>query len=260
MNGPPALRRDVLGAILVGGRSRRMGFPKATMRVRGRSVLSSLAELLASRLGEVWAIGTLPSGIELPRFLGWQLDHRPGYGPLGGIVTALGIARGKRIKKGEMGHAGHKEARAVLVLACDVPGLGGEAIDLLLGGRRPDRLVSALGNPTTGRLEPLAAVYEPDAFEEVNQALENGLLSPTKLLQFLRTHEIETPVKIANQLTNVNTPRDLRGIQGGGVPLSLNFDRRRRFLDDSEKPVEEGKGRGLVSGAGRAKGDSYRGR
>lgn len=54
----PPVSRDVLGTILVGGFSRRMGAPKAAMRVQGRSVLSCLAELLASRLGEVWAIGS----------------------------------------------------------------------------------------------------------------------------------------------------------------------------------------------------------
>jgi len=216
-----------LGLILVGGFSRRMGAPKDAMRVQGRSVLSCPAELLASRLGEVWAIGSLPPRIGRPRFLGWRPDYRPGYGPLRGIATALRIARGEKARGGGVALEGPREPRAVLVLACDMPGMAREAVDLLLEGRRPDRLASALGNPTTGRLEPLAAVYEPDALQEVERALEAGHLSPADLLQSLQTHEIETPVEIADQLMNVNTPRDLKAIRERTMPPSVCGDRRR---------------------------------
>jgi hypothetical protein len=108
--------------------------------------------------------------------------------------------------------------------------MAGEALDLLLKGRRPDRLASALVNPTSGRLEPLAAVYEPDALEEVERALKAGHLSPTDLLRSLQAHEIETPAEMAHQLMNVNTPRQLKAIQEGTMPASIGEDRKGGLL------------------------------
>ncbi|KKL96278.1 hypothetical protein LCGC14_1846040, partial [marine sediment metagenome] len=44
------LAAGVVGAIMVGGKSRRMGADKAAMQVQGQSVLARLAELLAGRV------------------------------------------------------------------------------------------------------------------------------------------------------------------------------------------------------------------
>ena len=186
----------VVGAILVGGRSRRMGFDKATLRLGGRPVLPRLADLLGGRLGEVWMVGRPPGDLGLPQCLRWHLDLRPGCGPLGGIATALRVAGGDR-------------PRAVLAVACDMPALGGDALDLLLEQRRPDRPASVLRHPVTGRFEPLAAVYEPQALEGIEKALDGGALSVTDWLESAGAHGIDVPASLANQLINVNTPDDL---------------------------------------------------
>lgn len=190
------LGKAVSGAILVGGQSRRMGTDKAALRFRGRSVLASLAELLAGRLEEVWTIGRRVADDDLPRCLRWHGDIRPGCGPLGGIATALRVASAAR-------------ERAVLAVACDMPALAGEAVDLLLEQRRPERPATAFRNPQTGKLEPLAAVYEGRALPEIERALAAGDLSATKLLASLDARVIDLPPTLAGQLANVNTPEDL---------------------------------------------------
>jgi len=193
------LRCGVAGAILVGGRSRRMGFDKAALALEGRPVLVRLAELLAGWLGEVWVIGRPVAAVGLPQCVRWHLDLRPDCGPLGGIATALRVAAGR-------------SPRAVLAVACDMPALGGELLDYLLEHRRPDRPVSALCHPVSGQLEPLAAVYEPQSLAAIEQALDAGRLSVRSLLESAGAHGIDLPPALAGQLANVNTPDDLKTV------------------------------------------------
>ncbi len=186
----------VVGAVLVGGESRRMGMDKARLKFRGRSVVVNLAELLGGRLSEVWTIGRRVVGVGLPRCVGWHVDLRPGRGPLGGIATALCVAA-------------TKGPRPVLVVACDMAALAGEAVDLLLEKRKPAQGATALRDPDSGRVQPLAAVYEPAALPEIQKALAAGRLSATEILTALRAHLVEVPAEIAEQLANVNTPEDM---------------------------------------------------
>ena len=198
-----SLGRDVAAAVLVGGQSRRMGTDKVALRFGGRSVLARLAELLGGRTEDVWIIGRSaagapasgPAGHELPRCLRWHLDLRSGCGPLGGIATALRIA---------------DEGRAVLAIACDMPALGGELVDLLMENRDRAAPASALDNPQTGQLEPLAALYEPAALPQIERALEAAEFSATRLLESAGAHRIPVPPELAGQLANVNRPEDMR--------------------------------------------------
>ncbi len=204
------LGEGVVGAVMVGGQSRRMGSDKASLRFRGRLVLADLTELLGGRLEEVWLIGragpprpraeeAAAFGQELSRCLRWQLDLRFGCGPLGGIATALRLAAG----------------RAVLAVACDMPALAGEAVDLLLSERRADRPGSVFRNPATGKLEPLAAIYEPGALAGIERALAGEKLSAGETLRSLGAHVVEAPAALAGQLASVNTPEDLQALEAG---------------------------------------------
>jgi molybdopterin-guanine dinucleotide biosynthesis protein A len=189
----------VVGAILAGGKSRRMGADKVRLRVGGRAVLPGLAELLASRLAEVWVVGRTPEVLGLPAFVRWQQDLRPGQGPLGGIATALRVAGG----------------RAVLAVACDMPLLGGELIDFLLAGRRAEAPASVPRNPATGMLEPLCALYEPGALASIERAISEGKLSASRWLESAGAHILDLPADLACQLSNINTPEDLAEMEHG---------------------------------------------
>ena len=208
------LREGVIGAILVGGQSRRMGADKAAMRSCGRPVLSDLAELLGGRLKEVWVVGRLLRHVDLPLFVRQHLDLRPGCGPLGGIATALRIAGAEAPAVAQEAPGGPSTPQAVLVVACDMPALSGETLDILLERRRKDKPASVLRQPATGRLEPMAAVYEPEALEGIEHALNSGALSATKLLESIGAHAIDVPSEIADNLCNVNTPEELEEIDG----------------------------------------------
>ena len=190
------LGRDVMGAVMVGGQSRRMGADKAAMQFEGRAVLPRLVELLGGRLPEVWTIGRPVAVAGLPQCVRWHLDLRSGAGPLAGIATALRVARANG-------------PRAVLAVACDMPALTGDVLDFLLEHRRPEKYATVLRNGQTGFLEPLAAVYEPRILEPIEQALDAGERSVVKLLESAGAHGVEVPAELAAALVNVNTPDEL---------------------------------------------------
>jgi molybdopterin-guanine dinucleotide biosynthesis protein A len=208
------LSGDVIGAILAGGRSRRMGADKAALRIGGRPVLPDLAELLGGRLKEVWVVGRLLRHLELPPFVRRHLDLRSGCGPLGGIATALRIAGAQSPAAPNSAPGESADPQAVLAVACDMPRMSGDVIDLLLDRRRREAPASVLRNTATGLLEPLAAVYEPGALGPIEAAIEAGALSVTELLESIGAHVIDVPPELAGHLGNVNTPAELERIEG----------------------------------------------
>ena len=94
----------VVGAVLAGGQSRRMGRDKAMLDWDGRSLLMRAVKVLESVFDEVLVVAPRDRGYE---DLGVQVvpDIRPGLGPLGGLHTALVHGRGKPL----------------FILACDMP-------------------------------------------------------------------------------------------------------------------------------------------
>jgi molybdopterin-guanine dinucleotide biosynthesis protein A len=81
------------GAVLTGGRSRRMGRDKAFVGVEGEPMVRRVVRALrAGGAIEVVAVGGDETGLlaeDLDRFVP---DLHPGEGPLGGVLAALDAA------------------------------------------------------------------------------------------------------------------------------------------------------------------------
>ena len=149
------------GAVLVGGRSSRMGVDKASLfadRVE--------AALRAAGAAEVLRIG----GPEHP-------DDHPGSGPLGGIATALR-------------HAAHDP---VVVLACDLPAVHPDGI-----ARVVDALGSADVALPPG--EPLHAAWRRRALPAIDWAIRAGDLAVRAAIARLHAVEVHglDPAWLAN--------------------------------------------------------------
>ncbi len=77
------------GAVLAGGRSRRMGSDKAFIEIDGRSMLERAVDALEQADAEpVLVVGGDRARVA-DLGLVWAADRWPGEGPLGGIITAL---------------------------------------------------------------------------------------------------------------------------------------------------------------------------
>ncbi len=206
---------DTSGVILAGGRSRRMGRPKAFLRLGGRPLIAWVLEPLRDLFSEVLIVS--PETEPFSR-LGVRVvpDHRPGGGPLGGALT--GIAEASRPQ--------------ALVVGCDMPLLCPPLLAHLvarLGAR------AAVVPRTSDGLHPLHAVYAKRALESLSSCLEGGALKFTDAVEATDRLEIgEAEIRRfdpdLHSLFNVNRPEDAA--------------RARKLIEARSARLEAGAGRG----------------
>jgi molybdopterin-guanine dinucleotide biosynthesis protein A len=185
---------EPLGVVLAGGRSSRMGTPKASVELGGAPLIER--PLLAMRDARMEAVVVAKPGTQLPplEVPVWQEPEEPAH-PLTGIVAAL-----------EQG------GRPVVVCGCDLPFLPPALLAHLAGRCEPLVVLDA-----AGRLHPLVGRYTPALVD----ALRTGRDEQRPM------HEVVTElgaVRITEPklqrygdpdriVFNVNTPADLARAQ-----------------------------------------------
>lgn len=192
--------RDVnrtAGIVLCGGKSSRMGLPKAWLPFGPERMLPRVLRLLhqvAQPLVVVAAAGQeLP---ESPVDAILARDERPDRGPVEGICAGL--------------RALGSQAAAAYITSCDVP---------LLVPALVERLVELLADYQVvvpvedGFHHPLAAVYRSDVLPELERLRAADRMRPVFLFDHVRTRRV--PVEELRDvdprlqtLTNLNTPRE----------------------------------------------------
>ena len=183
----------VMGAVLAGGSSRRMGKSKADIPLwDGRSMMTHVITQVKTVCPNLVIVGGPPVSIEGVLHLP---DITPHLGPLGGLKTLLASGR----------------AEAYLVVACDQPFLTSEICHLLLMG---DSAVAHLFRPHPGQpVDPfpgyypallLSRVSDPHLPAEEDRSMQN----------FIRTIPVtflSLPASLRSGIKSLNTPEDLKG-------------------------------------------------
>ncbi len=201
----------VLGAVLHGGRSRRIGCrtanrdnregaPKHLVRSSGATFAERVHGAVAAHAACVVFLGsgTLPAALEaaaVPR-----LPDPPGApeGPLAGLLGALRWAPG----------------HALLAVACDQPRFTAEAAARLLAQRAPGTW-AILPRRAGGPVEPLGAVYEPQARGLLEALAAAGGRAPRLLEGHPKVRHPLVPDALAAAWTSVDTPDDLARLDDG---------------------------------------------
>ncbi len=184
-SGPPGGRA---GFVLTGGRSSRMGQDKALLPFQNATLGSYVAAQVAAAAGSATLIGDP----ERHGALGYPVlaDMRPGFGPLGGVETALR----------------NSSARWNLVVACDMPRLTPAfLLELLTRAERAETPCFAPVSPRGGP-EPLCAVWRSDVLPMIMGALDRNIRKMAEVLEIL--HAVYWRVEDASWFENVNTPED----------------------------------------------------
>lgn len=177
----------VAGVVLAGGASSRMGRDKATLPWQGVPLARHVADtLVAASCAPVVQVGGDPAtGVE------FRLDHHPGQGPLGGLLTACT----------------ELDADLLVVVACDLASLRAATVSRLVR-----RAVMAADTEvvvaTTDRLQPLCAVWRRlEVLPTLVRLWDEGERSLRGVLRHLATDTVMVPTV---DMTNLNTPNDLR--------------------------------------------------
>jgi molybdopterin-guanine dinucleotide biosynthesis protein MobB len=190
------LKTPVLGCVLIGGQSSRMGQPKHMIQKNGRTWIERTVEVLDQLTSRVIiaGTGTLPERV---RDYDRLLDVPHVRGPMAGILSALRWSPGS----------------TWLVTACDLPLLSLPALQWLLSTRAPGvwATLPQLKGPEDG-IEPLLAHYDLRCRLPLEALASEGEFS----LSRLATHpKIVTPTPPSSLVTawqDVNTPAELEQV------------------------------------------------
>jgi len=196
------------GVVLAGGRSSRMGRPKAALEWHGSTLLHRTTALLARTVGGPVLVVAAPDQDlpELPPRIEVVADPVEGLGPMRGLATGL-AALGER-------------SPAAFVCSTDLPFLHPALIRRVLRGfASPEGdTVDVVLPVARGYRQPLAAGYRTALAGLVERLLGEGDLRPGMLFRHCRVAQLDDDALLTDELArhdpgldslvNVNEPDD----------------------------------------------------
>jgi molybdopterin-guanine dinucleotide biosynthesis protein A len=190
------VKRPILGLVLSGGKSRRLGQDKALLSFReGTNQLDwtlSLLDRFCDRLAvscredQLSVRGNAFGAVALP-------DDPELSGPIAGVVAGLKRAAGS----------------PVLAVACDMPLLDASVIMRLVTQRDSNRLATCYV-AEDGRPEPMCAIYESECLELLEKSARQGRKSLRRFLEQSAVAQIA--LNETQMLASANTAQDVEAI------------------------------------------------
>ena len=190
---------SVGGIVLCGGKSTRMGVPKATLPFGAETMLQRVVRLLGTVVSPVIVVAAREQSLPaLPDAVGITRDEREARGPLEGIRAGL--------------NALPESIDAAYITSCDVP---------LLIPAFVERMIELIGDYDIAVMEvdgfphPLSAIYRRNTLPLVESLLAGDRLRPAFLFDAVRTRRVKAEEMTVvdpelRTLRNLNTPEDYR--------------------------------------------------
>ena len=194
--------RPIVGLLLAGGRSRRMGRAgrgdKCLLTLGGRTVLERVIERAAPQVGRL----VLNANGDPARFEGFGLPVVPdsvgtGLGPLAGVLAGLDWAARRM-----------PQAQYVASFATDTPFFPENLVAKLVAqiGRGAELACARSG----GRMQPVFGLWPVALRSELRAALvEEGVRKVDRWTAGYRLAEVDFPVVPFDPFFNINEPSDL---------------------------------------------------
>jgi molybdopterin-guanine dinucleotide biosynthesis protein A len=203
------------GIILAGGRSSRMGTPKAALEWHGSTLLRRVVGVVGRSLdGPVVVVRApeqelpeLPDGVEVVE------DAREGRGPLQGLAAGLAAVR--------------ERAHAAYASSTDVPLLHPRFIRQVLAALDDD--VDVVLPEVGGFRHPLAAVYRTELVDVVERLIAEDRMRPAFLFESCRVRRLDADALLADpalaaldpdldSVLNLNEPADYEAARARPAP------------------------------------------
>lgn len=182
------LTKPVYGLVLTGGKSSRMGEPKALINYKGMPHAQYIHDILSKYCDKVFL------SQKQDQWKGTSLEAYPALvdkydGPIGGMLSAF-----------EM----HPEVNWMIV-ACDLVHFNSKTVEKLLA-HSSDKIATCFKNSEKGFPEPLCAFYTPAARHVFLDAFKSEVKCPVKVLKNSDVTLIEQEEGIS--LANINTQEE----------------------------------------------------
>jgi molybdopterin-guanine dinucleotide biosynthesis protein A len=197
---------NLIGVILMGGKSSRMGTDKSQLlfSLRNNSAdggitqtdkEQTLAQLAYSKLAcyvnkVYFSINESQESLGLENVI---VDDYEAEGPLSGIISALKHTQ-----------------NSILVLGVDMPLITKQSIKNLIKHRNWDLLTSTYYNEVTHKWEPMLSIWEIETLPCLEEYFNNGGRSIQKFLNQYGNQRV--PIKDVKEFTNVNTMEEYKKI------------------------------------------------
>jgi len=190
---------NIGGIVLCGGKSTRMGVPKATLQFGTETMLQRVVRRLGSVVSPIIVVAARDQSLPpLPDTVTVTRDEREAKGPLEGIRAGLSALP--------------ESIEAAYITSCDVP---------LLVPAFVERMIALMGDHDIAVMEvdgfphPLSAIYRRDTLSHVESLLAGDRLRPVFLFDAVRTRRVKPEEMLVvdpelKTLRNLNTPEDYR--------------------------------------------------
>jgi len=184
-------------AILVGGKSSRMGSNKAFLELKGKTFIELQIDLLREIFDDIFISANTSSEYEYLNLSIFK-DVYPGKGPLGGIYTSLI----------------NSSSLHTFMLACDMPFIGPELINHLKDLTKEYDVV--IPKSEKG-LEPLHAFYSKKCIDPIKRSLEEDNLRITSFfphvnVKIVELYNLNLSDSFKNSIKNLNTRDDYEDV------------------------------------------------
>ena len=185
------------GIVLCGGKSTRMGVPKATLPFGPETMLQRVVRLLGTVVSPIAAVAAQGQALpELPASVIITRDEREAKGPLEGLRAGLAALP--------------DSVELAYATSCDVPMLAPGFVERMLELAR-DYDVAVM--EIDGFAHPLSAVYRRTVLPSIEALLAQDRLRPVFLFDAVRTRRVRAEEMAAidpqlRTLRNLNTRED----------------------------------------------------
>lgn len=186
----------ITAAVLAGGRSRRLGRDKVSLRLAGKPLAAWVMDAVRSVTVDSWLVTNQPLA---HLALGYPClsDLWPGRGALGGLLSIMLVARGEWL----------------LLTACDTPFLQPALLQALVQTACRGRGDAVVCQSSRG-LEPLPGLFHSRLQPLIQAQVQEGVLPVRTLLARCRTtilspEDVQRHDPEERSFFNINTPQDL---------------------------------------------------
>ena len=162
-----AQKGNLMGLVLAGGRSTRMGTDKGLLSYHNKPQREYLYDQMRPLCRDVYLSIRPEQQESIPEGFACIADENKYRGPLNGLLSA---------------HHAFPDA-AWLMVACDLPLIDQQVLEYLVARRNPKAMATAFATRKTGLPEPLAAIWEPHGLKAAEIHLQTSESScPRKFL------------------------------------------------------------------------------
>lgn len=190
---------DLIGIVLMGGKSSRMGTDKSQLIANTshtNETQKNFAQLAHAKLkcyvtDVFYSINQEQNDLHLNNTI---IDEYPEGGPLSGIISALRFTQ-----------------TSIIVLGVDVPLVTKQSIKNIIVHRNWDLLTTTYYNTETRIWEPMLSIWEIETLPCLEEYFTNGGRSIQQFLNQYGNQRVQ--ILDVKEFTNVNTPEEYERLQ-----------------------------------------------